>query len=147
MPDRYADSAAPDKTFVLPLRVYWEDTDAGGIVYHANYIKFMERARSEWLRSKGIGQAQAREQLGGMFVVTELQLRYLLPARLDDALLATACVVQMGRASMQMHQQILRADAGGGPTLLADAQVRIGWVQADSVKPARIPQHVQQLFS
>ncbi|THU02611.1 tol-pal system-associated acyl-CoA thioesterase [Lampropedia puyangensis] len=131
----------------MHLRVYWEDTDAGGIVYHANYIKFMERARSEWLRSKGIGQQQAREQLGGMFVVTNLSLRYLQPARLDDWLWVTASVVERGRASMTMQQHIYRHDeAQEGGTLLCDAQVRIGWVDSVTVRASRIPENVHNLF-
>ncbi|WP_238945949.1 tol-pal system-associated acyl-CoA thioesterase [Vandammella animalimorsus] len=131
--------------FELPLRVYWEDTDAGGIVYHANYLRFMERARSDWLRAKGLGQNQAREQLGGIFVVTDLTLRYLQPARLDDALLVTAALQHMGRASMTMLQQVLRIQEGER-RLLCEAQVRIGWVNGQSMRPARIPDHVQALF-
>lgn len=133
--------------FGMHLRVYWEDTDAGGIVYHANYIKFMERARSEWLRSKGLGQQQAREQLGGMFVVTNLALRYLLPARLDDCLWVTASVSERGRASMTMNQQVFRTDSGSeSGTLLCDAQVRIGWVDSHTVRAGRIPENVHNLF-
>lgn len=133
--------------FGIHLRVYWEDTDAGGIVYHANYVKFMERARSEWLRSKGLGQQQAREQLGGMFVVTNLSLRYLLPARLDDCLWVTASVLERGRASMTMLQQVFRQEHGSeSGTLLCDAQVRIGWVDSQTVRAARIPENVHNLF-
>ena len=131
--------------FELPLRVYWEDTDAGGIVYHANYLRFMERVRSDWLRAKGLGQNQARQQLGGIFVVTDLTLRYLQPARLDDALLVTAALQHMGRASMTMLQQVLRIQEGQR-CLLCEAQVRIGWVNGQSMRPARIPDHVQALF-
>ena len=76
--------------FAWPVRIYWEDTDAGGIVFYANYLKFFERARTEWLRSLGLGQQHLREQNGGMFVVTDARVRYLRPARLDDELLVTA---------------------------------------------------------
>ena len=76
--------------FHWPLRIYWEDTDAGGIVFYANYLKFFERARTEWLRSRGVGQQQLRELTGGMFVVSDAQLRYHRPARLDDELIVTA---------------------------------------------------------
>lgn len=133
--------------FGMHLRVYWEDTDAGGIVYHSNYVKFMERARSEWLRSKGLGQQQAREQLGGMFVVTNLSLRYLQPARLDDWLWVTASVVERGRASMTMSQTVFRqeSDSESG-TLLCDAHVRIGWVNSQTVRAGRIPENVHNLF-
>ena len=70
--------------FEFPIRVYWEDTDAGGIVFYANYLKFFERARTEWLRSLGVGQQKLRDETGGMFVVSETQLKFLAPARLDD---------------------------------------------------------------
>lgn len=75
--------------FEWPIRVYWEDTDAGGIVFYANYLKFFERARTEWLRALGIGQQVLREQTGGMFVVSETTLKYHRPARLDDELVVT----------------------------------------------------------
>jgi acyl-CoA thioester hydrolase len=72
--------------FTFPVRVYWEDTDAGGIVFYVNYLKFFERARTEWLRTHGIGQRQLKDEVGGMFVVSDTQVRYLRPARLDDQL-------------------------------------------------------------
>ena len=76
--------------FAFPIRIYWEDTDAGGIVFYANYLKFFERARTEWLRSLGLEQQKLREQTGGMFVVTQAQVDYHRPARQDDQLLVTA---------------------------------------------------------
>jgi acyl-CoA thioester hydrolase len=82
--------------FTWPVRVFWEDTDAGGIVFYANYLKFFERARTEWLRGLGIQQQRLREEAGGMFVVTDTQVRYLRPARLDDLLLVTARVLEVG---------------------------------------------------
>ncbi|HBY37004.1 MAG TPA: 4-hydroxybenzoyl-CoA thioesterase, partial [Delftia acidovorans] len=100
--------------FEFPIRVYWEDTDAGGIVFYANYLKFFERARTEWLRALGIGQQQLREQTGGMFVVTQAQLQYLRAARLDDQLLVTAELQSSGRASLTIRQQALLASAGDG---------------------------------
>ena len=90
--------------FSLPIRVYWEDTDAGGIVFYANYLNFFERARTEWLRSLGIGQRNLREEIGGMFVVSETAVRYLRPARLDDELRVTARLQEAGRASLAIHQ-------------------------------------------
>lgn len=143
-------ATAPDAPtgFEIRLRVYWEDTDAGGIVYHANYVKFMERARSDWLRAQGVGQQDGRERFGGMFVVTELSLRYLQPARLDDWLVVTAELESMGRASMAMVQRVFRLDeATGARTELCVAQVRVGWVDAHTVRPARIPHNVQSLFT
>jgi acyl-CoA thioester hydrolase len=123
-------------TFEFPIRVYWEDTDAGGIVFYANYLKFFERARTEWLRSLGIEQRSLRESSGGMFVVGETSVRYRSPARLDDELLVTARVQESGRASLIIAQQ---AFLRGSHTLLCDGTIRIGWVEADTLKPARIP--------
>jgi acyl-CoA thioester hydrolase len=126
--------AAP---FQWPVRVYWEDTDAGGIVFYANYLKFFERARSEWLRSLGIEQRALRETSGGMFIVGETAVRYHRPARLDDELIVTAAVQQAGRASLIIAQQaFLKA---GNDSLLCNGTIRIGWVDAASLKPARIP--------
>jgi acyl-CoA thioester hydrolase len=124
------------RAFSWPVRVYWEDTDAGGIVFYANYLKFFERARTEWLRSLGIGQHGLRESTGGMFVVGETSVRYLRPARLDDELLVTAEVKETGRASLIIAQQALLATGG---SLLCEGTIRIGWVQAGTLQPARIP--------
>ena len=124
--------------FVWPVRVYWEDTDAGGIVFYANYLKFFERARTEWLRSRGISQAQLRESTGGIFVVSNTQLRYLNPARLDDELLVTAQALEIGRASLTIRQRAVRHTAGR-PLLLCEGSIRIGWVDDASHRPARIP--------
>jgi len=128
-------------TFELPIRVYWEDTDAGGIVFYANYLKFFERARTEWLRSRGIGQQALREQTGGIFVVSETQLKYHRPARLDDELLVTARLLEGGRASLTIAQQAWRKTAGQ-PELLCEGAIRIGWVSAATMKPERIPSTV-----
>ena len=123
--------------FSWPIRVYWEDTDAGGIVFYANYLKFFERSRTEWLRSFGIEQQRLRETTGGMFVVAETNLRYLLPARLDDELIVTARTLKTGRAAMTIHQQVWLQD-----TLLCEGSIRIGWVDAVSLQPRRIPQNI-----
>jgi acyl-CoA thioester hydrolase len=120
------------------LRVYWEDTDAGGIVFYANYLKFFERARSEWLRALGFGQEQMRLQEGVMFVVSATSLRYLSPARLDDWLQVTVEPRELGRASMVLFQQARRVD-GDTSTLLAEGEIRIGCVDANKFKPTRIP--------
>ena len=132
--------------FAFPIRIYWEDTDAGGIVFYANYLKFFERARTEWLRSLGINQQALREQTGGMFVVTDARLRYLRPARLDDELIVTAQLERAGRASFTLAQQAFLkpshppADTDTTPgTLLSEGSIRIGWVDAASMAPARIP--------
>ena len=123
----------------IAVRVYWEDTDAGGVVYYANYLKFFERARTEWLRRLGVAQSALREQTACIFVVAEVQLRYLAPARLDDELRVTVSLVQRGAASLQLAQQVWRGD-----TLLVEGQVRVGCVHADSLRPQRIPAAVLQ---
>jgi acyl-CoA thioester hydrolase len=131
----------PARGFDWPVRVYWEDTDAGGIVFYANYLKFFERGRTEWLRSLGLEQRQLRESTGGMFVVSEARLRYHQPARLDDELFVTARPLETGRVSMTIEQQV-RLKTAAGDTLLCEGSIRIGWVDAASMKPARIPQSV-----
>ena len=130
--------------FQLPLRIYWEDTDAGGIVFYANYLKFFERARTEWLRSLGIGQRDLRERTGGMFVVAETSVRYLQPSRLDDELLVTAELQESGRASLVIAQQALLQPAG---TVLATGTIRIGWVEASTLRPERIPANILEAMN
>ncbi|MFM2035143.1 MAG: hypothetical protein RL459_408 [Pseudomonadota bacterium] len=135
--------------FTWPLRVYWEDTDAGGIVFYANYLKFFERARTEWLRSLGIGQQALREQTGGMFVVSDTQVRYLQAARLDDELIVTACLQNIGRASLTIAQEarLKSRDLSQPKTLLCSGTIRIGWVDAASMSPARIPSSILELLT
>jgi acyl-CoA thioester hydrolase len=130
--------------FTWPVRVYWEDTDAGGIVFYANYLKFFERARTEWLRHLGLGQQALRDEVGGMFVVSETQVQYHRPARLDDLLLVTAHVQEAGRASLTIEQRafLQPVRAGDPPTLLCEGRIRIGWVDARSLRPQRIPAQV-----
>ncbi len=127
--------------YELPIRVYWEDTVAGGIVFYANYLKFFERARTEWLRSLGIGQQALRESTGGMFVVSETAVKYHRPARLDDELLVTAQLQESGRASLTIAQQAWRK-TDSAPELLCEGSIRIGWVSADRMKPERIPSSI-----
>ncbi|NMM77439.1 tol-pal system-associated acyl-CoA thioesterase [Acidovorax sp. SRB_14] len=136
--------------FIWPVRIYWEDTDAGGIVFYANYLKFFERARTEWLRSLGLEQSRLREHSGGMFVVTEARVRYLRPARLDDELLVTAQLQEAGRASLTIRQQALlknECHSGPAPTLVSEGTIRIGWVDAASLRPARIPNSLLEQLS
>ena len=128
--------------FRYPVRIYWEDTDAGGIVFYANYLKFFERARTEWLRERGVGQQQLRELTGGMFVVSDAQLRYHRPARLDDELIVTAQLQESGRASLTIGQQALLKPeqmTDSRPVLLCEGTIRIGWVDAATMRPARMP--------
>lgn len=121
-------------SFDWQVRVYWEDTDAGGIVFYANYLKFFERARTEWLRHLGVEQHRLRQETGGMFVVSETQVKYHRPAVLDDVLRVTARLSQTGRASLLIAQQAWREDV-----LLCEGQIRIGWVNAQRMQPERIP--------
>jgi acyl-CoA thioester hydrolase len=131
------------------VRVYWEDTDAGGIVFYANYLRFFERARTEWLRSLGLEQQRLREQGAGMFVVTHSDLRYLRPARLDDLLLVTARLSDAGRASLTIEQQVLMppSAANGALTLLCEGRIRVGWVDPNRLRPQRIPADLIALLS
>jgi acyl-CoA thioester hydrolase len=131
--------------FRWPVRVYWEDTDAGGIVFYANYLKFFERARTEWLRSLGLEQQRLREQIGGMFVVTDTQVRYHRPARLDDLLHVSADVQDAGRASLTIRQSAILQSANtdnATGVLLCEGSIRIGWVDAATLRPQRIPQEL-----
>ena len=125
-----------------PVRVYWEDTDAGGVVFYANYLKFFERARTEWLRTLGIGQQQLREQTGAIFIVTDTTLRYLRPARLDELLDITVALTELRPASMRLAQQALRDG-----TLLCEGDIRIGCVDAGTFRPTRIPTPILDVIS
>ena len=128
------DSPVPAAHFHHPVRVYWEDTDAGGIVFYANYLKFFERARTEWLRALGHSQQEMVDTTGCMFVVQDTHVRYLRPARLDDLLVITVDVTERGKASLRIRQQAWCADR-----LLAEGEIRIGCVERASMKPSRIP--------
>ena len=128
------ESSAPAANFHHPVRVYWEDTDAGGIVFYANYLKFFERARTEWLRALGHSQQEMVDTTGCMFVVQETTVRYMKPARLDDQLTITVDVRERGRASLRIAQQ-----AWCGDRLLAEGEIRIGCVERATMKPHRIP--------
>ena len=128
--------------FQWPVRVYWEDTDAGGIVFYANYLKFFERSRTEWLRSFGIEQQALKNSTGCMFVVAETTLRYHRPARLDDQLIVTARLQEAGRASLTIKQQaLLKSEQPdiASATLLCEGLIRIGWVHSATLQPRRIP--------
>jgi acyl-CoA thioester hydrolase len=138
--------AVTSETFSWPVRVYWEDTDAGGIVFYANYLKFFERSRTEWLRAKGIHQHALREATGGMFVVGDVQVKYFKSARLDDELMVTTSLLDAGRASMTIVQQVwLKTPTE--PALLCEATVRAGWVHASTLKPCRIPLQILQALT
>ena len=124
--------------FSATMRIYWEDTDAAGIVFYANYLKFFERARTEWLRSLGFGQEALRTDAGIAFVVSETRLRYRRPARLDDVIDVSVAVAHLGQASLEIAQEARRADE-----LLADGTIRIGCVELGTFRPCRIPNEIR----
>jgi acyl-CoA thioester hydrolase len=128
--------AATD-AFRLAVRVYWEDTDAAGIVFYANYLTYFERARTEWLRSLGFDQERLRADVGIAFVVAETALRYRLPARLDDMLDVTVRVAHVGQASLGLTQQAWR-----GHDLLAEGTIRVGCVELGTFRPRRVPDDI-----
>ena len=121
-------------TFTHPARVYWEDTDAGGVVYHAQYLAFLERARTEWLRARGYGQELLRREFALVFAVRAMSIEFRLPARIDDLLSVSVVLRDCRRASLVLAQTIER----DGVRLL-DADVRIAALDADSFKPRPIP--------
>lgn len=136
---RHADPVS----FRWRTRVYWEDTDAGGVVYHAGYLRFLERARTEWMRACGLGQQALRESFGVVFVVRELDIAFDKPARLDDELDATVDLERLRPASLDLAQDVLRAADG---VTLARAKVRIACVGAASFAPQRIPPRVAAMI-
>ena len=127
--------------FVWPVRVYWEDTDAGGVVYYANYLKFLERARSEWLRSLGFEQDEMVARDGVFFVVRRVEADYLSPARFNDMLTVSSRLAEVGRASLEMTQTIRRGDQP-----LLEARVKVACVGARDFRPVRIPAHISERF-
>ena len=125
--------------FSNPTRVYWEDTDAGGVVYHAQYIAFLERARTEWVRALGYGQDGLRQGHGLVFAVRAMRIDFRRPARLDDALQVTVSLRRCRHASLVFAQSILRGDE-----LLLDAEVRCASLEASSFRPRAIPPTLYQ---
>ena len=128
--------------FSWPVRIYWEDTDAGGIVYYANYLKFMERARTEWLRAAGVEQLPLKEQHGLMFVVVDLQAHYRKPARYGDELQVTCAVAERSRASLTFQQQVYRGGRDG--ELLVEGRVRVACLDATTLKPTALPKELMR---
>lgn len=134
---------APEGRFELPIRVYIEDTDAGGIVFHAKYLHYMERARTEWVRSCGVGlRAGLADNIS--YVVRRLTIHYAVPAKLDDELLVTAEPVAFGRVWMDFRQRVMRAE---DRKLLSDSDVRVACVALDSGRPRRLPTNMQELLA
>ena len=129
--------------FTWTIRVYYEDTDAGGVVFYANYLKFFERARTEWLRTAGVSQQLMTETHGVMFVVKSTAVDYHAPAKLDNELKLSVVVEKMGRASVQFIQQAWRID-GEREELLATGRIKVGCVDALRFRPSEIPREVLQ---
>ena len=125
------------KPFAWPLRVYYEDTDAQGVVYYANYFRFMERARTEWLRALGVDQVALMEQERRIFVVTETKAEFLVPARFNDEIVVTARLAGLTRATFDIEQNIYRESLDG--PLLLRGFVRAAYLDADTLRPKRVP--------
>lgn len=130
-------AAAP---FVFHARVYYEDTDLGGVVYYANYLRFLERARTEWLLSQGISQTQLLDTAGLLFAITRVDIRYVKPAKFEDRLAITVELVRRRRARMEFRQRIHRGDTDG--ELLCTAEVSAACLEAGSLRPRAIPAHL-----
>jgi acyl-CoA thioester hydrolase len=122
------------KRFEFPCRIYWEDTDAGGVVYYANYLKFMERCRTEWLRALGVDQHRMRMERGLQFAVVDLQVKYLRPAVLDDEIVVTAELLSLTGATINFKQGVYRDHLQ-----LIDAGARVACLDSATLKPRAIP--------
>lgn len=126
-----------DRPFEFPVRVYYEDTDAQGVVYYANYFRFMERARTEWLRSLGVDLVHLQEHDRRIFVVVEVNVKFLAPARLNEDLVVTAGLVDRTRTSFDIEQKIFRNSTDG--QLLISGIVKAAYLDADTMRPKRLP--------
>ncbi len=135
------------RPFCWSARVYWEDTDGGGIVYYANYLRFLERARTEWLRAQGYSQSTLAAEDGLVFTVVSLSVQYRRPARLDDELIISCEPVPEGSASIRFQQQITRSGRPGDPSaeLLVEADVRVACLDARTLRPKRLPEFLLNL--
>lgn len=127
--------------FVWQLRVYWEDTDAGGVVYHSRYLNFFERARTEWLRALGISQARLAADDGVVFVVRRMEIDFFRPARMDDELDVSVHMLKPGASKMEIAQELVRSSDG---VLLASAEVTAACLEAESFKPTRTPEWLRK---
>lgn len=125
-------------TFYWPVRVYYEDTDASRVVYHAAYVKYFERARTEWLRALGFSQHSLHDELGVVFTVANIEVDFLRPGRLDDELRVAVSVEQVRRASLTFRQELERVGESGTP--LAQARVRVGCVSVETFRPCPMPE-------
>ncbi len=131
-----------ERSFVWPVRVYYEDTDAAGIVYHANYLRFMERGRTEWLRQLGYEQDELSRDRNLVFVVTRSDLRYLRAARYNEELRVVTALERLRAASLEMAQEI--DDIGGN--VLCRGRIGVACVEAQSLRPTRVPADLRRVF-
>ena len=136
-------SPTDNNSFAFPIRVYYEDTDAGGVVYHSNYLNFFERARTEWLRDLGYEQNDLRLKENIIFVVRNIEIAYLKPALFNDQLIATVEIIKIGRSSIEVEQQIMRQNADN--EILSEGKVRVVCVDADKFRPKRIPDNIRSV--
>ncbi|HEY8606695.1 MAG TPA: tol-pal system-associated acyl-CoA thioesterase [Noviherbaspirillum sp.] len=134
-----------DGVFTWKVRVYYEDTDTGGVVFYANYLKFFERARTEWLRASGIGQQRLADSHHAIFVVKNTAVDYHSPAKLDDELKVSVIVERLGRASVQFFQEAWLGE-GDDRRLLASGRIKVGCVDSRSFRPSPIPETVFNLI-
>lgn len=130
--------------FNIPVRVYYEDTDAGGVVFYANYLKFMERARTEWLRSLDVHQHQLIQSEDALFAIVNVNIDYRRPARLDDLLAVTVRIDEIGHSSIMFHQQVIRESDG---KVLVEGSVRAACLSASKFRPRAIPKFIRKRFS
>jgi len=126
------------KAFTWPTRVYWEDTDAGGIVYYASYLRFLERARTEWLRSLGYSQRALAEEQGVLFAVVNVTVQYRRPARLDDELQVSCSAKPVGQVRLLFEQDVYRGTVTPG-NLLVRAQLQVACIDVRTLRPRRLP--------
>lgn len=123
-----------ENMFLWPIRIYYEDTDAGGVVYHTNYMKFMERARTEWLRNLGVEQDELREKEGVIFAVRSAQIDYFLPAKFNDELKISSKVIKKGKASIVIEQEVLK-----DTQVLCKGIIKVATLDGTSFKPKAMP--------
>ena len=127
------------QVFTLPIRVYFQDTDAGGVVYHASYVNFMERARTEWMRGFGFTNTGLMKELGVVFVVRSLKLEYLKPALLDDLITVSAQLKEVGRSRVTLHQTMMR-----GEDKLVEGEIHLVSVSMESFRPVSVPEVLRE---
>ena len=130
--------------FSFPIRVYYEDTDAGGVVYHAQYLNFFERCRTEWLRQLGYEQDELRVSGNTLFVVSSLSIEYLKPALFNQQLIVTTEVTDLGASRLIMKQQILRQSDAGNNEVIVQGRVTLACLDSDKFKPKRIPLMIRE---